>query len=198
MRPRGEGVPEGERVVQRKPATKTRTAALSAWATAAAALGCGSPLEALDSGSRAEVKIPPIALESVVFEGYHGDLQDLSVTAASAVVDTATQIAHLTDVAIGFEGEQNDKVQIHAPTGEFRLDGDDFALSGGVSGSTGEGESFTTKAVRYVAKKRLLQSDDPVEIVRSKVVLSSAGMELELAHQKLRLLGSVRARVKPE
>jgi LPS export ABC transporter protein LptC len=164
----------------------------------AAALGCGSPLEALDVSGRAPVQIPPIALEQVVFEGYHGDLRDLSVTAASAVVDTATQIAHLSDVAIGFAGDESGRVEISAPVGEFRLDGDDFALSGGVSGSTGEGERFTTDAVQYVAKRRLLHSDAPVVIARSNVEISGTGMELELAHQKLRLLGSVRARVKPQ
>ncbi len=187
--------------MRRRPATRKRGhAPVLAWALAVGALGCSSPLEVLDSNGNAHgpVKIPPIALEKVVFEGYHGDLQDLSVTAASAVVDTATQIAHLSDVAIGFAGEDKERVQIQAPTGEFHLDGDDFTLSGGVKGSTGEGESFTTDEVRYLAKRRVLHSDDPVEIARSNVQLSAAGMELELAHQKLRLLGSVRARVKPE
>ena len=176
------------------------SALLSAWALAVGALGCGSPLEALEgNGSgRGPVQIPPIALESVVFEGYHGDLRDLSVTAASAVVDTATQVAHLSDVAIGFAGQDKERVQIQAPVGEFQLDGDDFTLSGGVKGSTGEGERFTTDEVRYLAKRRVLHSDDPVEIARANVLLSAAGMELELANQKLRLLGSVRARVLPE
>lgn len=184
-------------MVQDGRATRARVrTALFACPVAAAALACGSPLE-LDGG-RGPVRIPPIALERVVFEGYHGDLRDLSVTAASAVVDTSTQTAHLSDVAIGFAGQEAGRVQIQAPTGEFRLDGDDFTLSGGVSGSTGEGERFSTEEVRYLAKRRVLQSDDPVEIARANVRLSAAGMELELAHQKLRLLGSVRARVKPK
>lgn len=165
---------------------------------AAVALGCGSPLDALDASGRGPVQIPPISLERVVFEGYHGDLKDLSVTAASAVVDTTTRLAHLSDVAIGFAGDDSGRVEIQAPAGEFKLDGDDFTLSGGVSGSTGEGEKFTTAAVRYVAKQRLLHSDDPVDIVRQNVRLNASGMELELAHQKLRLLGNVRARVKPQ
>src|SRR4029450_6303500 len=114
------------------------------------------------------------------------------------VVDTATQVAHLSDVAIGFAGQDKERVQIQAPLGDFQLDGDDFTLSGGVKGSTGEGERFTTDEVRYVAKRRVLHSDDPVEIARAKVVLTAAGMELELANQNLRLLGSVRARVQPE
>lgn len=164
----------------------------------AAAFGCGSPLEALEANGRGPVQIPPISLERVVFEGYHGDLRDLSVTAASAVVDTASQVAHLSDVVIGFAGDESGRIQIQAPVGEFRLDGDDFTLSGGVSGSTGEGERFTTKAVQYVAKRRQLRSSDAVMIARSNVEITGNGMELELAHQKLRLLGSVRAKVKPE
>jgi LPS export ABC transporter protein LptC len=164
----------------------------------AAALGCGSPLEVLEANGHGPVQIPPIALKQIVFEGYHGDLRDLSVTAASAVVDTTTQIAHLSDVAIGFAGDESGRVEISAPVGDFHLDGDDFTLSGGVKGSTGEGEHFTTTSVRYVAKQRMLHSDDPVVIARSNVEITGKGMELELAHQKLRLLGSVRARVQPQ
>ena len=166
----------------------------------AAAFGCGSPLDGLETNGHGPVEIPPIALQQVIFEGYHGDLRDLSVTAASAVVDTTTHIAHLTDVAIGFagEGDESGRTEISAPTGDFHLDGDDFTLSGGVSGQTGEGERFTTNSVRYVAKGRLLHSDDPVVISRENVEITGKGMDLELAHQKLRLLSSVRARVQPE
>jgi len=152
----------------------------------------------MEGSARGPVKIPPITLEKILFEGYHGDLQDLTVTAATATVDTNTQTAQLSDVAIGFAGDESGRIQIAAPTGVFQLDGDDFTLSGGVSGSTAEGEQFTTASVKYIAKRRVLHSDDPVKIVRSNVDLSGKGMELELAHQKLRLLGNVRAKVKPE
>ena len=67
-----------------------------------------------------------------------------------------------------------------------------------MSGTTGEGERFKTNAVRYVGKRRVLHSDDPVVIARSNVEISGTGMELELAHQKLRLLSKVRARVQPQ
>lgn len=177
--------------------TPARTIGI-AWVAAAALAGCGSPLEALDTGTRPHVKIPPIALEQVLFEGYHGDLQDLTVNAASAVVDTQTQIVHLSDVAIGFAGDENGRIEIAAPVGDFQLNGDDFTLSGGVSGTTAQGEKFTTAAVKYIAKRRVLRSDDPVKILRSNVDLSGKGMELELAQRKLRLLGNVRAEVKPE
>lgn len=189
--------PEGsQRALHRKPTTTIGRAALAAAAVTLA--GCGSPLEALDGGTRPQVQIPPITLEKILFEGYHGDLQDLTVTAASAVVDTTTQTARLSDVSIGFAGDENGRIEIAAPVGEFRLDGDDFTLSGGVSGSTAEGEKFTTASVKYIAKRRVLHSDDPVKILRSNVDLSGKGMELELAHQRLRLLGNVRAKVQPE
>src|SRR5215471_16747584 len=161
-----------------------------AFVAAAGLCACGSTLEGFEPGSRPQVQIPPIAMDGVLFEGYHGDLQDLTVTAASAVVDTTAQLAHLSDVAIGFAGDENGRVQIAAPLGEFKLDGDDFTLSGGVSGSTALGESFTTQEVRYIAKRRVLHSDDPVSIARGNVELSGKGMDLELAHQKLRLLGN--------
>lgn len=171
-----------------------------ACALAIGALGCGSPLEGLEGNGNGhvQVQIPPIALETAVFEGYHGDLRDLSITSATAIVDTTTKLAHLSDVAIGFSGDDQQRLQIQAPTGVFQLDGDDFTLSGGVKGLTGEGEAFTTNEVHYIGKRRVLHSDVPVEIARSNVVLTGSGMELELAHQKLRLLGNVRARVKPQ
>ena len=135
-----------------------------------------------------------------MFEGYHGDLRDLSVTAASAVVDTVDPDRaprRRRDRLRGRgRGAGPDRKR---PTGEFHLDGDDFTLSGGVKGSTGEGERFTTDEVRYVAKRRVLHQRRPGgDCALERRSCAADGMELELAHQKLRLLGSVRARVKPE
>jgi LPS export ABC transporter protein LptC len=147
------------------------------------------------SGSHAPIELPPVELEGVVFEGYHGDLRDLSVTAASASVDMAAHVAKLQAVSIGFSTEDASKVEVAAPEGQFRLDGDDFALSGGVTGTTAEGERFATDAARYVSKTRTIESDSPVELRRTNLVLTASGMVLEVPTHKLRLNGNVRARV---
>lgn len=168
-------------------------------AALAAALGCSSGLDMLDNGgTHGPIELPPIEMERVVFEGYHGDLRDLSVTAASATVDMTGHVASLRQVSIGFSTEDASKVEIAAPVGEFHLDRDDFTLSDGVHGQTAEGERFTTDAVHYVAKRRVIASDSPVELRRSNLVLSASGMELEVATHKLRLTGNVRARVQPK
>lgn len=164
-----------------------------------AALGCNSGIEALENGgSHGPVELPPIALSKVLFEGYHGDLRDLSVTAASATVDLTARIANLRDVSIGLTGEDKSDVHIAAPSGEFHLDRDDFTLSEGVTGNTAEGERFATQTVHYISKRRVIVSDSAVELRRTNLVLSASGMELEVPTHRLRLTGNVKARVQPK
>jgi LPS export ABC transporter protein LptC len=164
------------------------------------AVGCNSSFDLLENGGThtAPVELPPIEMEGVIFEGYHGDLRDLSVTADSATVDLTAHVANLRQVSMGFSDEDASKVDISAPVGVFHLDADDFSLSNGVRGSTGEGERFTTAAAHYVASRRVIASDSPVELHRSNLVLTASGMELEVATHKLRLTGNVRARVQPK
>jgi LPS export ABC transporter protein LptC len=168
-------------------------------ALGAATLACGSSLSSLENGdARPAIEMPPIELTGVVFEGYHGVLRDLSVVSASATVDMTTHIAHLRDVTIGFADDPNSKVDISAPQGDFHLDADDFALSGGVSGTTAADEHFKSDAVSYVAETRVLVSEVPVELHRSSVVMTGNRMEFEVGTHRLRLWGNVRARVKPQ
>jgi LPS export ABC transporter protein LptC len=89
-------------------------------------------------------------------------------------------------------------VQIGSPKGQFHLDGDDFTLTEGVTGTTEEGQRFTTEAVRYLGKQRVLVSETPVEMRRATLVLTATGMELEVPTHKLHLTGNVRARVMPK
>jgi LPS export ABC transporter protein LptC len=167
--------------------------------SAATVVGCSSGLDVLEGrGPREPIELPPIEMERVLFEGYHGDLPDLSVTAVSATVDMSAHVANLRDVSIGFAAEDAGKVGISAPAGQFHLDADDFTLTGGVHGQTAEGQRFTTDAVRYVADRRVIESEGPVELRRASVVLTATGMELEVPTHKLRLMGNVKARVQPK
>ncbi|HTO07268.1 MAG TPA: LPS export ABC transporter periplasmic protein LptC [Myxococcota bacterium] len=162
-------------------------------------LGCGPASDFLDNGGpRAAPEMPPIEMDRVIYEGYHGDLQDLLVTAAGATVDMATKVAHLRDVSIHFATEDASKVEIAAPHGQFHLDKDDFVLTDGVTGTTEEGQKFKTRAVHYVGARRVIASDSPVELRRDNLVLTATGMELEVATHKLHLTGNVKARVTPK
>ena len=160
------------------------------------ALGCSSGLDLLENGgTHPAIELPPIELQGVVFEGYHGDLQDLLVTADSATVDMTQHVANLREVSIGFSAEDASKVSIAAPVGQFHLDKDDFTLSDGVHGTTAEGQSFTTDAVRYLSSRRVIVSDSAVELRRLNLLVTASGMELEVPTHKLHLTGNVRARV---
>lgn len=187
--------PEGERALQ-KPGRAAR------WLVGAccAALGaCNTSISDLENGdARPQIEMPPVEMTGVLFEGYHGDLRDLSVKATSATVDMKTKLAHLHDVQIGFADDPNSKMDISAPVGDFHLDGDDFALSGGVSGTTAADEHFKSQAITYVSKTRTIVSDVPVELHRSSVVMTANRMEFEVPTHKLHLWGNVHAKVKPQ
>ncbi|HTO56003.1 MAG TPA: LPS export ABC transporter periplasmic protein LptC [Myxococcota bacterium] len=170
-------------------------------------LGCAPASDPNDaaSTSREAENLPPIEMEGVIFEGYHGDLQDLNILASGATVNMATHLANLRDVTIHFTAEDDtggkkttSKVQIAAPKGQFHLDGDDFTLTDGVTGTTEEGQRFVTDAVHYVGKTRLLVSDSPVEMHRATLVVTASGMQLEVPTHKIHLTGNVRAQAMPK
>jgi LPS export ABC transporter protein LptC len=162
-------------------------------------VACGNGLDALATGVAPDEPpaLPPAILEGVVFEGYSGELRDLWVTARQAKVDMIGRVAELTDVKLSFSEGSRGKIEVEAPSGEFKLDQDDFELSGGVVGSAQAGEKFSTASVRYDAEKRELRSSAPVELRRSNLVLRANGMTLGLEQRRLKLIGAVEARVVP-
>ena len=172
---------------------------IAALALCFACAACGNGLDVLGTSTSPSEPpgLPPAELRGVVFEGYHGELRDLSVTAQAATVDMVRRVAELADVKLSFTEGSRGRIEVAAPIGEFKLDQDDFELSGGVVGSAQEGERFATDRVRFIAAKRELQSSSPVELRRSNLVLRADGMTLGLDQRRLRLTGDVVARVVP-
>ena len=166
-------------------------------ALASASLACSSALEGLDPVRPARPEAPPAQLEGVLFEGYHGELRDLFVTSESASVDMVGRVAQLSGVRLALAEPTRGPIEVAAPTGEFKLDHDDFLLSGGVEGTAAKGERFKTDRLQYVAEKRELVSHDPVSLERDSFVVRADGLELDLVTRHLRLTGRVEAKVKP-
>ncbi|MGH9885785.1 MAG: LPS export ABC transporter periplasmic protein LptC [bacterium] len=174
-----------------------RGRSIAAAGLVALCFGCGSALEGLDPEPPTAMSLPPAELSGVVFEGYRGELRDLSVTSEKAVVDMVRRVASLDDEKLSFSEESRGKLEVGAPHGEFKLDADDFVLTGGVVGSAQEGERFSTDSVHYVAAKRELVSTTPVELRRENLVLRADGMQLGLDQRRLKMIGKVEARVVP-
>lgn len=164
---------------------------------AACSLGCSSALEALDPAGPRGLELPPAELTGVQFEGYRGELRDVLVTAAAATVDMGERKARLRQVSIAFSEATRGAIEVTAPAGEFRLDQDDFVLTGGVAGSARAGERFRTDTLRYDSAMQLLASESPVSIDRANLDLRADRMTLELDSRRLRLTGNVQARVVP-
>jgi LPS export ABC transporter protein LptC len=166
----------------------------SAWLVG---IGCSSGLEILEVPRHAATSLPPAELEGVIFEGYRGEQRELNVTAEKASIDLVARIADLDDVTLRFSEDSRGQIEVSAPSGELKLDEDDFVLSGGVVGSAQAGERFTTESVRYVAKSREMVSKTPVELHRENLDLRADSMTLGLDKRRLRLVGNVKARVVP-
>ena len=158
-------------------------------------LGCGAGLPGFDAPRSAAPQLPPIELEGVIFEGYRGEQRELSVTAERARIDLASRVADLEQVKFSFSENDRGQIEVAAPSGALELDADDFVLSGGVSGSSQEGERFSTEQIRYLAASRRLVSTTPVELRRADLLVRANGMELGLEERRLRLIGQVRAEV---
>jgi len=162
-----------------------------------ASVGCGSGFEGFEAARHAPQGLPPAELHGVIFEGYRGEQRELKVTAEKATIDLIARIADLDDVTLRFTEDSRGQIEVAAPSGEFKLDADDFVLSGGVVGSAQAGERFTTESVHYVAASRELVSTTPVQLERTNLEIRADGMKLGLDARRLRLVGQVKARVVP-
>jgi len=170
---------------------------IAAASLCAVCLGCSAGLEGFEPRRSAPQGLPPAELEGVTFEAYRGEQRELSVTAQRATIDLVTRVADLERVTFRFSEDNRGQIEVAAPTGELKLDQDDFVLSGGVLGSAQAGERFSTETVRYFAARRELVSSTPVELQRTNLVLRADGMNLGLDERRLRLVGKVEARVVP-
>jgi LPS export ABC transporter protein LptC len=166
-------------------------------ALALASFGCGSAIEGLDPVRPGPASLPPARLEGVLFEGYRGELRDLFVTSERATVDMIGRVAELEGVKLALAEPTRGPIEVSAPSGEFKLDEDDFLLFGGVEGTAAKGERFTTERLQYVAAERELVSTTPVTLRRDSFVLRADGLALDLVTRRVRLTGKVEARVKP-
>lgn len=162
-----------------------------------AGLACG-PAPDFALLSPTERPPPRAQLRGVIFEGYAAGTRELVVRAASAEVDPGQRLVELDSVRISFRDPARGQVRIKAERAEFRLDNDDFVLHDRVEGSTAGGERFTTAHVRYEQAAQRLWTDQPVRLYRDNLVVEGEGMEIDLETRKIRLTGSVQARVVPE
>jgi LPS export ABC transporter protein LptC len=119
------------------------------------------------------------------------------LSATSADVDWAGSQVLLERVRISLPGEERGPVDVQASEGRIDLGSRGFELLGGVVASTGEGERFETKALRYVPERGILLSRDPVHVKGARLELVGGGMELDVSTRRVRLLGPVRATTEP-
>ncbi|MCP4002663.1 MAG: LPS export ABC transporter periplasmic protein LptC [bacterium] len=158
-----------------------------------ALLGCDLGRDADLAALAGDLSLPPAQLTGVVFEGYAAGARDLLISAATAEVDSSGGVARLEKVMILFAQEERGRTRITAPHAEFRLDSDDFLLTGGVEGTTQDGDRFVTDEVRYEHERRKLYSSSGVRVERENLKLKADGMELDVATRSLKLTGRVQA-----
>lgn len=159
-------------------------------ALVAGCVACAAEPPAVEAPGRAA---PETSLQGVVLEGYAAGSSEFRVQADSARIDPVERIAHLEQVRIDFSDRQSGPVSVRAAEGEFALERDDFALRGGVTGATGEGEHFETDDLRYDASTRSLRTDAPVRMTRSNLEFQGRGMRLDVDSRRLRFTGRVTA-----
>ena len=138
---------------------------------------------------------PPILMETVRLDGYRAGRLELQVRAARASIDADRRRAQLERVRIEFEDSASGPIEVHAERGWIELDGNDFVLSGRVEGQVGEGQRFRTADVRYRDDPPRLWTDQPVEVIRSNLVLEGDGMEIDLDKRVLKIKGNVHTRL---
>lgn len=80
-----------------------------------------------------------------------------------------------------------------ADRGELYTDSKNVTVSGNVVANTHEGYQINTDSLQYTAENRTITTDDAVALRGNDMVMTGRGMIVDLEHEKLHLLGEVKA-----
>jgi len=96
----------------------------------------------------------------------------------------------LTATFFSAEGKTYKLVADH---GELYTDSKNVNVSGNVVANTHEGYQIKTDSLQYNAQKRTITTNDTVALSGKDMVMTGRGMIADLEHEKLHLLGEVKA-----
>jgi LPS export ABC transporter protein LptC len=157
------------------------TALLSACALAS--LGADAPQSRFTSSLR---------VTGMTFVGTRGSVNDLVLHARRAELRPETNLAVLEDVRVsGMDAKSERSFDVRCDRGELDVKTNDFLAEGDVRGTTGEGQRYTTRWVRYDHERGLLYTDAPVAMEDASGSFRGDGFRYNTRTRSFRLLGNV-------
>jgi len=163
------------------------TALLSACALAS--LGADAPPNRFTSSLR---------VTGMTFVGSRGSVNELVLHAQRAELHPETNLAVLEDVhASALDAEAERSFDVRCDRGELDVETNDFLAEGDVRGTTGDGQRYTTRWVRYDHERGLLYTDAPVAMEDASGSFRGDGFRYDTRKRSFRLLGNVSVVQKP-
>ncbi|BCS53464.1 LPS export ABC transporter periplasmic protein LptC [Geobacter sp. SVR] len=128
-----------------------------------------------------------IALNNARFTEMRDGTVAWELIAERAAYDKTGELARLTGIRLTFAKPQAaDTIVVTAEKGEYSDKSKNIRLMGKVHMETGEGATFDTTSIEYLAKSSLLRTNDPVKVRHQRLELTARGMELKVKDQKAR------------
>ena len=163
------------------------TALLSACALAS--LGADAPQSRFSSSLR---------VTGMTFVGSRGSVNELVLHAQHAELRPETNLAVLEDVHVSAtDAKSEHSFDVRCDRGELDVETNDFLAEGDVRGTTGEGQRYTTRWVRYDHERGLLYTDAPVAMEDASGSFRGDGFRYDTRKRSFRLLGNVSVVQKP-
>ena len=99
----------------------------------------------------------------------------------------------LESLTATFFSNEGKTYKLVADQGELYTDSKNVTVSGNVVANTHEGYQIKTDSLQYNAQKRTITTNDKVALSGKDMVMTGKGMIADLEHEKLHLLGDVKA-----
>ena len=136
---------------------------------------------------------PPMRLSGMTFAASNESVTDVLVKADSAVIDDATNTAHLETVEAEWAASDGAaSLELICDQGELDLETNDLIARGNVRGLLADGRRFTGPSLRYDRERGVAYTDAPVEIIEEGRILSGGGFEYRIRDRRLRLTAGAR------
>jgi len=137
---------------------------------------------------------PMVALEEVAYSTTNSDnFKEWDLQARSAQYYQNDKKVLLEDVLVRVYRPDGTAYQIRGTSGEYNTETKNIAMRGAIRGSMPDNTTIATESFYYDHAKRIITTNDKIQMQRGGLHLEGIGMIIDLEKEKLTLLGNVKA-----
>lgn len=134
-----------------------------------------------------------LTIQTVHLVENRGERKEWELTADSSETFQKENLTVLKNVKATFYPENRPVIYVEGREGRLRMDTKDMVISGDVKVNSEAGYSLKTQELRYYAKTRQVNTDQPVEMTQEGLIVKGVGLSANIDGKSLVVRRDVRA-----